>query len=158
MSLFRKIKKDVSLAAPVNGRMIDTKSVPDAMFSQEMLGPTLAFRSDEGRIYAPVDGKVVMLMDSKHAVGIRDACDNEYLIHIGIDTVNLQGTGFKAHVRKNSRVRKGDLLVEYDIKTVEEAGYDQSIMIVVSKLALSSIERKTVEACRSGDTVALLKA
>lgn len=127
--LFRK--KEIVIASPMKGEIVDIKSVPDVTFSEEMLGVGAAILPVDGKVYAPSDGEVSALFPTYHAVGITTEDGTELLVHVGIDTVKLKGEGFKAFVKVGDNVKKGDLLIEADLKKIEEAGYDLSTPVVV---------------------------
>ena len=110
--------------APVAGHAVALEEVNDAVFAQKVLGDGLAIQPTEGKVCAPVDGEITSLPDSKHAVGIRGDNGMELLIHVGIDTVNLQGRCYEAHVKAGDRVHRGDLLISFDREAIEAAGYE----------------------------------
>ena len=120
MSIFSKIERNIY--SPVNGKQISLNDVPDEMFSKEMLGPTIAFDFNDNAIYAPADGKVTMLTNTKHAIGIQTKFGVEVLIHIGINTVELNGEGFSTCVKENQTVKKGEKLIIFDKKSIEGKG------------------------------------
>lgn len=88
------------------------------------MGDGLAIQPAEGKVYAPFDGEVASIFDTKHAIGLNADNGMEVLIHIGIDTVNLQGQYYEAHVKAGDRVHKGDLLISFDKDAIEQAGYE----------------------------------
>lgn len=114
--MFNLFKKsiDKNVYAPVNGKIIKLEDVPDQVFATKMMGDGVAFEFDGDTIYAPCDGKITVIADTKHALGMK--CDNsaEILIHIGLDTVNLKGCGFDMKVKVGSKVKRGDPLVVLD--------------------------------------------
>jgi len=133
MGLFSGVfkKKDVEVGSPANGKCVSIKSVPDPTFGEEILGKGVAVEPSEGKFYAPADGTVSTLFTTRHAVGVTTAEGVEILIHVGLDTVNLKGEHFTAHVKEGDAVRKGTLLLEADLKAIEEAGYKTITPIVI---------------------------
>ena len=100
--------------AYASGDFIGIEKVNDPTFAQKILGDGVAIVPSEGKIFAPADCVVEMVMDTKHAVGLRTAAGNGLLIHVGIDTVNLQGKYFDVHVSDGQSLKKGDLIMEFD--------------------------------------------
>lgn len=124
-----------SIAAPVTGRVLELDRVPDKVFSSGALGTGIGVVPTEGRVTAPVAGTVVTAMDSGHAYGIKTADGVEVLVHIGIDTVQLAGRHFAAHVAAGDTVAVGDLLAEVDLEGIAAAGYDATTVVVVTNTA-----------------------
>ena len=130
MGLFKKKKK--AFYAMANGQTVAMEEVPDEVFSTKMMGDGIAIKPSEGKVYAPCDGKITMLMDrTLHAVGIETEDGIEILIHIGLDTVNLDGVGFTGHVQVGDEVCVGDLLVSYDKPQLEKDGINDITMLVI---------------------------
>lgn len=129
------------LFSPVVGEMIKIEDVPDKVFASKMLGDGVGFVFLGDTIYAPCNAKVTMVPETKHAIGL-DADGIEILIHIGLDTVNLNGEGFTAFVTAGDTVKKGDVLLKIDREYMKEKGIDlTSPMIITSedkKLIISS--------------------
>lgn len=120
-----KVQAEAAQAvAPLAGHAIPLEKVSDAAFSQKVMGDGLAIQPAEGKVYAPFDGEVASIFDTKHAIGLNADNGMEVLIHIGIDTVNLQGQYYEAHVKAGDRVHKGDLLISFDKDAIEQAGYE----------------------------------
>ena len=119
------------ILAPVSGRVVPMSEVNDPTFSQEILGKGVAVVPSEGKVVAPASGEVVVMFETKHAVSIRTEDGAELIIHIGLDTVNLRGEHFTAHVAQGDHVKAGDVLVEFDMEAIKEAGYDVITPIVV---------------------------
>lgn len=119
------------ILAPVSGRVVPMSEVNDPTFSQEILGKGVAVIPSEGKVVAPASGEVVVMFETKHAVSIRTEDGAELIIHIGLDTVNLRGEHFTAHVAQGDHVKVGDVLVEFDMEAIKEAGYDVITPIVV---------------------------
>lgn len=119
------------ILAPVSGKAIPMSQVADPTFSQEILGKGVAIVPDSGIFVAPASGEVAVMFETKHAVSIKADCGAEFIIHIGMDTVNLKGQYFNACVAQGDRVKAGDKLVEVDLEKVKEAGYDVTTPIVI---------------------------
>ena len=124
-------KNEVEITSPAAGRCVSIKSVPDPTFSEEILGKGVAIKPADGKFYAPVDGNISTLFPTLHAVGITTAQGVELLIHVGLDTVKLNGEHFKAHVEEGMTVKKGDLLVEADLEAIEAAGYNTITPVLI---------------------------
>lgn len=123
--------EDKIVYSPANGTVIPLKNVNDEAFKEEILGKGVAIVPSEGVIYAPADGIVDNLTNTKHAIGIKTDFDAEILIHIGIDTVNLGGKHFEALVKNGDKVKKGDVLIKFDIDAIKKAKYDVTTPVVV---------------------------
>ena len=127
------VSADVKVVyAPVKGKAIPSSQVSDPTFAAEALGKGMAIIPSEGRVVAPFDGTVELMYDTGHAVALASDDGVEVLIHVGIDTVNLQGKGYHVHVATGDRVHKGDLLIEFDMDVIREAGYDPVTPVIVT--------------------------
>jgi beta-glucoside PTS system EIICBA component len=126
------LNKKIIVNAPIKGVIVPLSEVKDEAFASESMGKGIAIQPEEGKVYAPVKGKVVMIFETKHAIALVDENGVEILIHIGIDTVKLEGKFFKAHVQTGAIVNQGDLLVEFDNKAIQEAGYDIITPIIIT--------------------------
>ena len=124
--------QDDVLAAVVTGKVVPLKEVNDPVFSTEMMGKGIAIAPESNQLVAPADGVLTVMYDSKHAYGIQADSGVEILIHIGIDTVNLAGKFFSTNKKKGERVRKGELLGTFDREAIKHAGYDDTVMILVT--------------------------
>lgn len=139
--------------APLTGKMIPLTEVKDEVFSSESMGKGVAVIPSEGKIYAPFDGKVEALFPTGHAVGLVSNDGVEVLIHVGIDTVNLDGKGYKKLVEQDAEVKKGQPLIEFDIDVIKEAGYDITTMVIVSNTdEYEDVCPKTCNKIKAGDT------
>lgn len=118
--------------SPIEGETAPLSEVPDPAFSKEILGKGVAIRPSEGRVVSPVKGKIAALFETKHAVGIVSEDGAEVLIHIGLDTVKLGGLHYTAHVNTGDQVNIGDLLIEFDMEKIKEAGYDITTPVIIS--------------------------
>lgn len=132
--LFKK-KECHELVAPVTGKSIDLTQVPDAVFASKMMGEGIAFELESDTICAPCDGKITMLTNTLHAVGITADNGAEILIHIGLDTVNLNGQGFKALVHAQDKVKKGTPLIQLDLDFLKQQPYSLITPMVVTNSA-----------------------
>lgn len=119
------------LYAFTKGEIIPMNKVNDEVFATEVMGKGIAIRPEEGEIVSPVNGKVNFTMNTGHAIGLTDQNGQEYLIHIGIDTVQLDGIGFNMEVKKDDEVEIGDKLVEVDLDYIEKQGYDPTTILVI---------------------------
>jgi len=119
------------IASPLYGDVVTLSEVNDDVFSGGLLGEGVAIRPKEGVLKAPFDGKVMMFLPSCHAVGLQDANGLELLIHIGIDTVNLNGQHFSSSLKVGDEVKTGETLITFDIAAIEQAGYDLITPVVV---------------------------
>ena len=120
------------IVSPMNGEIVKLENVEDPVFSTGMMGEGVAILPTDGKVYSPVNGEVSVMMDSNHAVGLVSDNGAEILIHVGIDTVQMNGEGFKAHVQKGDTVKAGDLLIEANIDTIKEHNYDTTTMVIVT--------------------------
>ena len=125
-------KEEKEIESPLAGTVIPLSEVHDEVFASEMMGKGCAVIPEEGKVYAPFDGKVVGLLDSHHAVGMESTDGVEILIHVGMDTVKLNGRCFTIHVEEGEQVKKGQLLLEFDIPGIKEAGYEVTTPIIIT--------------------------
>ena len=124
MGFFQKIfgKKYDLLCAPVAGNAVPVSQVPDPTFAEEMLGKGIAVEPTEGKVYAPCDATVDLMFDTGHAVSLVADYGAELLIHVGLETVGLNGAPFTVHVKDGDKVKKGQLLFEADLTAIQAAG------------------------------------
>lgn len=127
-----KVGNNSIIVAPIEGNTIALEEVGDGVFSEGMLGKGVAIEPTVGRAVSPVDGVVSTVFDTKHAVGLTSDKGVEILIHIGLDTVKLNGKHFITHVKAGDQVKAGDLLVEFDIEKIKEAGYPTVTPVIVT--------------------------
>lgn len=131
---FFKKNKTVELVSPMTGKIIPIEEVPDKVFSDKMVGDGIAIEPVDGKIVSPVDGKVSTIFPTNHAIGLITNEGLEILIHIGLDTVELNGLGFKRLTEKDAKVKKGDSLMEFDPKLVEEKGKSPITPIIITNM------------------------
>lgn len=129
--LSKKDNGGIFVLSPLEGEAVPMNIVNDPTFSGEMLGKGIAVKPSVGRVVAPIDGEVTVFFDSKHAVSIAGENGVELLIHVGLDTVNLKGKYFREHIKVGDKVKAGDLLLEFDIEKIKEAGYDTITPVIV---------------------------
>ena len=127
-----QVSSGEEIKSPMNGTVILLSEVPDAVFSSEMLGKGFGVEPSEGKAYAPVDGEVTTVFDTKHAIGLMSKHGVELLIHIGMDTVKLNGKGFDVKVKTGDQVKAGDLLAEFDMDLIKGEGYPVTTAVVVT--------------------------
>ena len=127
-----QVSSGEEIKSPMNGTVIPLSEVPDAVFSSEMLGKGFGVEPSEGKAYAPVDGEVTTVFDTKHAIGLMSKHGVELLIHIGMDTVKLNGKGFDVKVKTGDQVKAGDLLAEFDMDLIKSEGYPVTTAVVVT--------------------------
>ena len=120
------------LASPMTGTAVAMADAPDALFASGAMGGGAVVLPTDGAVYSPVNGTVGMLFDTKHAIGLMTDDGIEILIHIGVDTVNMGGEGFVAHVAAGDTVEAGQLLIEADLDAIEAAGYKTATMVIVT--------------------------
>lgn len=121
----------VALGAVAKGKFVTMTEIPDAVFSTGVLGTCCGIDPDEGKVFAPVDGKISQLTDTLHAIGI-EAGGIEILIHVGVDTVDMNGNGFSNAVKLGQSVKKGDLLLTMDLDKIRSAGHPTTVIMAVT--------------------------
>ena len=142
------------VAAPVDGHVISLDDTGDPVFASRALGEGVGIQPDSGTVVAPVSGVLQTVAETGHAFGIKTDDGVEVLVHVGIDTVKMNGEGFDVKVKANERVTAGDPLVLVDFAKVKEAGYSTTtLMTVLNTAALASVEPKTGMDVKAGDTV-----
>ncbi|WP_317335342.1 PTS system trehalose-specific EIIBC component [Streptococcus orisratti] len=122
----------VILQSPLTGQARELSTAVDPVFAQGVMGQGVLIDPTEGELVAPVDGIVSVLFPTKHAIGLVSTDGVEILMHIGMDTVNLDGKGFEAHVKQGDHVKVGDKLISFDIETIKEAGYPVETPVIVT--------------------------
>lgn len=143
-------QNEIVFKAPVEGQVIPLSKVNDDVFASKMLGDGVAIVPTKGELYAPINGTIKMIYNTKHALGMETEDGIEILFHIGLDTVNLDGKFFESFVSEGQKVSQGDLLIKFDLLNIKEAGFDPTTMIVITepkrvKLNLASEDQVTKE-------------
>lgn len=139
-------RKSITVYSPCKGKIIELSQVKDDVFSQKILGDGCAIEPLENNLYAPCDGKVDTVFDTKHAINIISENGAEILLHVGIDTVKLNGKHFESFVKDGQRVKKGDLLLTFDREKILEEGYPVTIPVIIC----NSDEYKAIEITAKG--------
>lgn len=141
--------KKVVISSPIKGETIKLEDIEDAAFATGVLGQGLAIKPTEGKVVSPVSGEITTLFPSLHAIGITSDEGVEILIHVGLDTVQLEGKGFKAHVKQGDKIVKGQELVTFDIDFIQESGYSIVTPVVVTNyndyFEIAATESKSLE-------------
>lgn len=120
-----------TIASPLTGKLVTLDQVPDPVFSEKMTGDGVAIEPSDGKVVAPFDGKVIHLFETNHAVILESINRIQVLIHIGLDTVKMQGDGFSSHIQVGDAVKQGDLLIDFDRFKIKEAGHPAISPIVI---------------------------
>ena len=153
--IFGKKKQKCKITATQTGTCVDLDEVPDEVFKDRLLGEGVAIIPSEDEVKSPVDGVVVQVFDTLHAYSIKSDDGLEVLVHIGINTVELKGEGFRAAVKDGDRVRAGDTLCFADIKFIKEKGYETHTPILIA----NSEDVKNLETLKgqvtAGETVVM---
>lgn len=146
--------KGETIAAPVEGKVVPLSQVEDEAFSSEAMGKGLAIVPAVGKVYAPVDGTVTTFFPTGHAIGIQSDSGAEILIHVGMDTVQLDGKGFTPKVKQDAHVKKGELLLEFDIELIKKEGYSVVTPVIITNSDdYADIVPTDVENVKNGDVV-----
>ncbi|WP_081167118.1 glucose PTS transporter subunit IIA [Lactococcus garvieae] len=143
-----------TVASPMSGKIIPLTEVKDEVFSKGMLGQGFAIQPQDGKVFAPFEGTVTTIFPTKHAIGLLSNSGIEVLIHVGLDTVSLEGKPFTARVTEGSKIAKGDLLLEADLKEIEEAQLSPVTLVVITNSdSFKHIYIETPEEVTSGEQV-----
>ncbi len=137
----------MKIYSPAKGKAKTLKSLKDGVFSEAMLGDGVVIAPEDGMIYAPISGRLVTVFETKHAYGIEAKDGTSILVHIGLDTVNLEGKGFNSFVKQGKKIKAGKPLVEVDLAYVKKNAPSSDIVVVVLSESKTKIETKTT----SGD-------
>lgn len=127
--MFRSKKKE-KFKSIGKGTIVAVDTLPDKMFSNKLLGDGFAFQLSEGKVYAPLSGEITVAFPTGHAFGLKTQNGEEILIHIGIDTVELEGQGFMPKIKQGDKVKQGDLLAEIDLELIQTLGKDSVVIII----------------------------
>jgi PTS system beta-glucosides-specific IIC component len=151
-------EKNITIFSPIEGEACSLDKVNDPVFKEKILGEGIAIRPNKGQVFSPADGTVSLLFETKHAISIQSEQGTEILIHVGLDTVNLKGDFFTSYVKTNDKVKAGDLLLEFDMQKIKEAGYDLITPIVIcNSAAYSEIIPHTGNVVKKLDKIITIK-
>lgn len=156
MGFFKKLfgKPVDSIYAPLAGKAVAITEVPDATFAEGMLGNGIAIEPADGKVYAPCDATVDMMFSTGHAVSLVADCGAEILIHVGLETVGLEGKPFTIHVSNGDKVKKGQLLMEADLEMIKAAGLPTITPVVICNTDdYTTFNTFTGKAVTAGDVV-----
>lgn len=141
------------IMTPVSGNVISLKDTNDDVFSSELMGQGAAIEPDDGNVYAVADGTITVAYPTKHDYGMKTDEGAEVLIHLGINTVNLKGKYFTSNVKQGAVVKKGDLLGTFDLNEIESAGYDATVMLVITNTTDFSSVETIADKVKTGDDI-----
>lgn len=145
--------KGKKIVSPLEGKLIDLSEVNDEAFSAGILGDGMAVIPEKGELYAPADATIDTVFDSKHAISM--ICDNgaELLLHVGLDTVKLEGRHFEPRVQNGDKVKAGDLLMKFDVKAIRKAGYDVVTPVIITNSDAFVLDKATGGTVRAGAVI-----
>jgi len=146
--LFKKLfgKKRTTLLACCNGRLVNLEDINDEVFSKKLMGDGYAIMPSDGNIYSPVNASVTTIFPTMHAIGLISENGEEILIHLGIDSVTMEGNPFDLKIAPNTDVYAGDFIGTMDIKAMEENNINPTVLVIVTNLAQDSkflVEERT---------------
>lgn len=151
-NIFKK-KKYVDIYSPINGILLKIEDVPDPVFSRKMVGDGVALEPKEGIVYSPVNGTLIQLFPTKHALGIKTEEGLEILIHIGMDTVEMKGNGFESFVSEGEKVKIGNKLLKFDMELVKKEHPLTSPIIITNMDIVDKIVKESYgEEVKAGKT------
>ena len=144
----------ITIASPLKGNIVPLNEVKDETFASEMMGKGIAINPTEGKVVSPINGTVQMIFKTKHAIGLKSEDGAEILIHIGMDTVQLDGKHFTAHVKDGDKVKVGDTLVEFDMNAIKNEGYELiTPVIITNTMEYLEIVPKDIKSVNTGETL-----
>lgn len=154
--MFGLFKKEGTLVAPISGKTVDITTVPDAVFAEKMAGDGLAIDPTGDTVVAPADGELTMLFGTKHAFGMTLDKDVQILVHIGLDTVSLNGEGFTALKNQGDMVKKGEPIVKIDRELIQSKGLSLITPVIFTDMdVLKSFEAQLGIDVTAGETTVL---
>ncbi|MGO2832312.1 MAG: PTS sugar transporter subunit IIA [Latilactobacillus curvatus] len=157
MKLFSRKPKELELHAIVDGPVIPLEQVTDAVFSTKMMGDGFAVNPSDSHIYSPVDGIISSVFPTKHALGITTKTGVELLLHLGLDTVELNGAPFTIHVQEGDPVTTDQLLVEIDLAALASAGKEATSMVIVTNIDdISGVNAPLTTSGHHGDVAQII--
>lgn len=159
--MFNFIKKKIDsgeVYSPVVGRSISLENVPDQMFAQKLMGEGIGFEFDGDMVYAPCDGEIILIADTKHAFGIRSKSGAELLVHVGLDTVALNGEGFEILVKMNDKVKAHEPIIKINRDFMKEKNINLTTPMVITNMDDVEFRLNSVDAVDLNSIVAVVKA
>jgi PTS system glucose-specific IIA component len=149
----KEVKKEETIVAPLSGKIVSIEEVPDPTFAQKMMGDGIAIEPIEGVVVSPVDGEIVQFFHTKHAIGIQSQAGAEILIHVGLETVSMNGEGFEGHVKVGDKVKAGDKLLSFDLDLIKEKAASTVTPIVITNGdAVESVDKRAASEATKGET------
>ncbi|KHE66756.1 PTS glucose transporter subunit IIA [Halobacillus sp. BBL2006] len=130
--MFGKKSVEEQLVAPLNGKVVSLDEVDDPVFSQRMMGDGVAIEPTDGKVVSPIGGEIVQIFPTNHAVGIKTKSGVEVLVHIGLETVSMEGEGFEGHVKQGDKVEAGDHLITFDPELVKEKAKSTITPVIIT--------------------------
>lgn len=150
MGLFDKIGQKFSsrksVYLPITGKVIPLSEIEDGVFSQGILGKGVGIIPDEGVVYAPFDGEVILIADTKHAIGLKSSQGVELIIHVGMDTVEMNGKGFSQQVKVGDFIKCGQPIMTFSLEEISKSGYSATTAVIVT----NTDKYKTIEVLLEG--------
>lgn len=144
----------LTVYAPAQGEVVPLEQFPDELFSQEVLGPGCGILPSGDRVAAPFNGTVTQLTDTRHAIGVTSNDGVELLIHVGVDTVEMAGQGFRTFVKNGQKINRGDPLLSFDRDAIKAAGHPDAIAVIVTNSdEFSSVALKAGGGAAVGDVL-----
>jgi len=145
-------KDTLTVIAPISGKVTKLEDVPDPVFSEKMMGDGIAIDPVEGKILSPVEGRIVQIFPTKHAIGIQAKNGVELLIHIGLETVSLNGEGFNIYVSEGEKVKQGDLLVTFNLNFIKaNANSSVTPIVITNSNEMESIILQAANEVKAGE-------
>lgn len=144
-----------NIVSPIAGKIIELSDVPDPVFSSGMMGGGFAIEPNDGKVFAPFDGEIISIFDTKHAIGLKSKQGIEILIHVGIDTVKLKGEHFKLVKQAGEPIKKGDLILEFDGEAIKNAGYSLVTPVIFTQNESISV-KEIGNQVTAGQTIVIL--
>lgn len=151
MGLFEKLGQKFSskkcVYMPITGKVISLSEIKDGVFSEGILGKGVGIIPEEGIVYAPFDGEVILIADTKHAIGLKSTQGVELIIHVGMDTVEMKGKGFSQQVKVGDSIKCGQQIMTFSLEEIRKSGYATTTAVIVT----NSDQFKTIEVLLEGD-------
>jgi len=150
----KNLVNKITIASPISGEVISLNEVKDETFASEMMGKGIAIRPTEGKVVSPINGVVQTIFKTKHAIGLKSNDGVEILIHVGMDTVQLEGKHFTSYIKDGDEVKVGDTLVEFDMEAIEKEGYELvTPVIVTNTMDYLEVLPMNLDTAKLGDTI-----